>query len=71
MRYASVEQQMNDRVLVPVKWQQVCSVLLSDLAKGFACKSDRCIVDRNIDAEDRDGIRSMAWGNCVYVSNIF
>ena len=72
VRYASVEQQMNDRVLVPAKnGSRSAAFYYRTGQKGFACKSNRCIVDRNIDAEDRDGIRGMAWGHCVYVSNIF
>ena len=63
VRYASVEQQMNDRVLVPAKMAEVVQRYYYRTGqKGFACKSNRCIVDRNIDAEDRDGIRGMAWG---------
>ena len=44
VRYASVEQQMNDRVLVPAKMVEVCSVLLSDWAKRFCLqiKSVHC-----------------------------
>lgn len=63
---------MNDRVLVPVKMAAGLQRFIIGLGKKVLhCKSNRCIVDRNIDAEDWDGIRGMAWGHCVYVSNIF
>ena len=72
VRYASVEQQMNDRVLVPAKMAAGLQRFIIGLGKKVLLANQiGALWNRNIDAEDRDGIRGMAWGHCVYVSNIF